>query len=92
MENRNCKYEPCSIPFEPRKTNQVFCSPKCKAAYHRDHPFEKGVPATVVRSTTNKSGVDIVIRVELGEREKAARLAFPDRMGWFVPMDDTAEE
>ncbi len=44
-----CKYEPCSLPFEPKTPHQLFCRTLCKKRYHNSL---KNKPLKVVECET----------------------------------------
>ncbi len=87
-KQRQCKLNGCDITFTPKNTAHCFCSPKCKAAWHRLQPLHSGVIVTAIESKTGKGGIDSVVRVALDDRAKMAELFVPGKKYVLVPVNE----
>lgn len=84
----SCQY--CQKPFseEEIRKKKKFCTPKHKAAFHREKPFKSALQVTVVSTNTDKGGVITTIRTDIRNREQHAKVAIPGTRMYLIPVSD----
>lgn len=75
MTTANC--DNCKKEYEKRKSNQRFCSTKCKTQWHKAKPLGSGVPVQCKGTRYLKTHIEVKLRVEYSEQENLARVLVP---------------